>query len=81
MDVTSRQLVIGTLQPLVDQGSDVHIDLSRVTFADVAGVTALVSTAQRLPRGRRMVLERPPRQLRRIIELFWSDLKCIELVA
>jgi anti-anti-sigma factor len=80
LDVTTSELMASRLQPLITAGDDVRVDLSGLTFADVSGATVLATSAQQLPAGRRLVLERPPRQLRRIIDLFWSDLRCIEVV-
>ncbi|MGW0816021.1 STAS domain-containing protein [Streptomyces viridiviolaceus] len=62
------------------EGEDVyHLELSAVTFVDVAGADVLVSAAQRLPDGRRLVLDRPPPTLRRVLEMFWPDLSTIEV--
>ena len=80
LDMTTRDLMATSLRPLLAAGDDVHLDLSRLIFVDVSGATVLATSAQRLPAGRRLVLERPPRQLRRIIDLFWPELRCIEVV-
>ncbi|MFK8907145.1 STAS domain-containing protein [Streptomyces sp. YS-3] len=70
------------LRQLAERRTDVlHVDLSQVKFVDVAGVTDLAVTAQRLPEGQRMVLHRPPSQLPRILELFWPGLDAIEVAA
>ncbi len=58
-----------------------HLELSAVTFVDVAGVSALAVTAQGLPKGRRIVLEEPPAALRRVLDMFWPDLPTLEVVA
>jgi anti-anti-sigma regulatory factor len=81
LDMTTCDLLANSLAPLLATGGDVHVDLSRLTFADVSGATVLITSAMRLPAGCRLVLERPPRQLRRIIDLFWSELRCIEVVS
>ncbi|UIX33276.1 STAS domain-containing protein [Streptomyces sp. GQFP] len=60
-----------------------HLEMSAVTFVDVAGVSALAMTAQDLPdlpAGRRIVVERPPATLRRLLEMFWPELSVIEVV-
>ncbi|WP_434099545.1 STAS domain-containing protein [Streptomyces sviceus] len=57
-----------------------HLELSAVTFVDVAGVSALAMTAQGLPQGRRIVLEEPPATLRRVLDLFWPDLLTVEVI-
>ncbi|MCX4767322.1 STAS domain-containing protein [Streptomyces sp. NBC_01275] len=56
-----------------------HLELSSVSFVDVAGASALAATAQELPRGRRIVLDRPPATLRRLLDMFWPDLTAIEV--
>lgn len=68
------------LAGLFQREGDVHMDLSEVSFVDVAGVTSLAGTAQRLPRGRRIVIHHPPASLSRVLELFWPDLVAIEVV-
>nr|WP_203722380.1 hypothetical protein [Streptomyces coelicoflavus] len=55
-----------------------YVELSGVRFVDVAGVTALAVTAINLPDGR-MVVERPPPQLPRLLDLFWPSLRRIEV--
>ncbi|MFG2803787.1 STAS domain-containing protein [Streptomyces pseudovenezuelae] len=57
-----------------------YVELSDVAFVDVAGVTALAVTAMNLPEGR-VVVERPPPQLPRVLELFWPGLDRIEVAA
>jgi anti-anti-sigma regulatory factor len=68
------------LHGIVRDGEGVcHLELSAVTFVDVAGAGVLVAAARRLPGDRRMVLHRPPPALRRTLELFWPDLPAIEV--
>ncbi|MEU7719553.1 STAS domain-containing protein [Streptomyces tibetensis] len=82
ISMNTRTVWQQALQQLVERGTDVyHVDLSRVRFVDVAGVTDLAVTAQRLPEGQRIVLHRPPAQLPRILELFWPGLSVIEVAA
>ena len=57
-----------------------HLELSAVTFVDVAGASALAVTAQGLPAERRIVVERPPTTLPRLLEMFWPELSVIEVV-
>lgn len=56
-----------------------HLELSAITFVDVAGVTDLAHTAQGLTAGRRIVLDRPPPEVRRVLEMFWPGLPTIEV--
>lgn len=58
-----------------------HLEMSAVTFIDVAGASALAVAAQKLSAGRRIVVEQPPAVLRRLLDMFWPDLSVIEVVA
>ncbi|MFF8726271.1 STAS domain-containing protein [Streptomyces sp. NPDC015171] len=58
-----------------------HLELSAVTFVDVAGVSALAVAALGLPEGRRVTVEQPPAALRRVLAMFWPDLPAVEVVA
>ncbi|NEC86497.1 STAS domain-containing protein [Streptomyces sp. SID12501] len=58
-----------------------HLEMSAVTFVDVAGASALAVAAQGLSPERRIVVERPPAALPRLLEMFWPDLSVIEVVA
>ncbi|MFE9763116.1 STAS domain-containing protein [Streptomyces sp. NPDC005808] len=57
------------------------LELSAITFVDVAGASELARTARGLNERRRLVLERPPPELPRILELFWPELRMIEVAA
>ncbi|WP_443060440.1 hypothetical protein [Streptomyces sp. NBC_00459] len=58
-----------------------HLEMSAVTFVDVAGASALAVAAQDLSVERRIVVERPPATLPRLLDMFWPDLPVIEVVA
>ncbi|WP_328498504.1 STAS domain-containing protein [Streptomyces sp. NBC_00414] len=58
-----------------------HLELSAVTFVDVAGVSALAVAAQGLPEGRRFMIEQPPAAVGRVLDMFWPDLPGVEVVA
>lgn len=77
--LTTRAAWEHALEGLVGGSGDVYLDLSCVTFVDVAGASAVAVAAQQLGIGRRMVLKAPPRPLRRALELFWADLSAIEV--
>ena len=51
---------------------------SEGAFIAVAGVTARAVTAMNLPHGR-VVVEHPPPQLPRVLEMFWPGLDRIEV--
>jgi anti-anti-sigma factor len=61
--------------------NELYVELSAVTFIDVAGASALAMTAQRLDADQRLYLDRPPFGLRRILDVFWPDLPTLEVVA
>ncbi|MEV6759599.1 STAS domain-containing protein [Streptomyces sp. NPDC051105] len=82
ISMNTRSVWQQALNQLVERRADVlHMDLSRVRFVDVAGVTDLAVTAQRLPEGQRIVLHGPPPQVPRILEHFWPDIVAIEVAA
>ncbi|CAM5238798.1 Anti-sigma factor antagonist OS=Streptomyces alboniger OX=132473 GN=CP975_25995 PE=4 SV=1 [Streptomyces alboniger] len=66
-------------QAVREDGDVYYLELSAVTFVDVAGVGALAAAAQELGDGRRMVLHQPPPALRRVLDMFWPDLSSIEV--
>ncbi|MFF9061251.1 STAS domain-containing protein [Streptomyces sp. NPDC014882] len=69
----------GALADLARRHADVsYVELSRVGFVDVAGVSALAVTAMNLPGGR-VVVECPPPQLPRVLALFWPSMHGIEV--
>ncbi|WP_044381365.1 STAS domain-containing protein [Streptomyces cyaneogriseus] len=78
--LSTRGIWEDALEQAVLEGEDVYyLELSGVTFADVAGVGALVAAAQRLPAGARFVLHRPPHVVPRVLELFWPGQPAIEV--
>jgi anti-anti-sigma regulatory factor len=81
VSLLTRQAWEQTLSHLARSDEETcHLELSAVTFVDVAGVSALAMTAQGLPQGRRIVLEEPPATLRRVLDLFWPDLLTVEVM-
>ncbi|MGI5484386.1 STAS domain-containing protein [Streptomyces lavendofoliae] len=68
------------LGDLLDREGDILMDMSGITFVDVAGASSLARTAQCLPDGRRIVVRKPPASLTRVLELFWPELVAIEVV-
>ncbi|GHH93774.1 hypothetical protein GCM10017779_42310 [Streptomyces capillispiralis] len=68
------------LEQAVRGGESVYyLELSEVTFVDVAGAGALVAAAERLEDGRRFVVRRPPPALSRVLEMFWPHQPAIEV--
>ncbi|MEU9189406.1 STAS domain-containing protein [Streptomyces sp. NPDC048484] len=82
VSLTTRPAWERALGSLAQQDVEVcHLELSAVTFVDVAGVSALAVAAQGLPEGRRIMLEQPPAALGRVLEMFWPGLRGVEVVS
>ncbi|MGW0609945.1 STAS domain-containing protein [Streptomyces sp. NPDC002788] len=78
--LTTRAIWEGVLAEAVREGEDVYyLELSDVTFVDVAGAGALAAAAGQLRGGRRFVVRRPPAALRRTLDLLWPDQEGIEV--
>ncbi|WP_375165619.1 STAS domain-containing protein [Streptomyces sp.] len=78
--LATRTIWERVLEQAVREGEGVYyLELSEVTFVDVAGADALAAAAERLGDGRRFVVRRPPPALRRVLEMFWPDLPTIEV--
>ncbi|MFJ9737720.1 STAS domain-containing protein [Streptomyces sp. NPDC101166] len=79
ISVATRPSWEGALAELARRHTDVsYVELSGVGFVDVAGVSALARTAMSLPVGR-VVVESPPPQVPRVLNLFWPSLGGIEV--
>lgn len=75
LDAASAPEVHRALSELVGQaGTDVELDLARLTFIDSVGLGALLKAAQQLDRqGRRLVVRHAHEAVRRTIELTGLD--------
>lgn len=77
VDLCTRARWASALDQAAEQAAgrdfDVHIDLSALTFTDATGVALLVAATERVSRGRRIVVHRPPRGWLLIFELFWPE--------
>jgi len=73
IDLSARDDWDAFLASLVVTRSDVYLDLSGLEFIDTNGTAALVRTADRLGADRRLVLNRPPSTLVRLLHLFWPE--------
>ena len=78
-DLFTSDALRRALAATVPQGADIHLDLSRLAFIDIAVARVLAGAAARLNPGRRMVLHEPPPALRRAIGLCWPDLDALEM--
>jgi anti-anti-sigma regulatory factor len=63
------------LADAITGNGDLHIDVSRLEFADVTGIRALVRIAENSNHGRRLVLRGLPARIRTVFAVVgWSDL-------
>ena len=70
VDLTNGDAFEVTIGRMVDTGSDLALDLSRLTFIDAAGLRTLARAADRMDRqGRLLQLDRPSPHLRRLLTL------------
>ncbi|WP_371573128.1 STAS domain-containing protein [Streptomyces sp. NBC_01314] len=79
INVFTRSFWEQGLEDLASVHTDVSfVELSDLRFIDVGGAAALAITAQQLVGGR-IVVDRPPPELERILHLFWPGLATIEV--
>ncbi|MDQ0933228.1 STAS domain-containing protein [Streptomyces turgidiscabies] len=79
INVITRSSWEQALEDLASAHTDVSfVELSGLMFIDVGGAAALAVTAQRLDAGR-IVVDRPPPELERILDMFWPGISMIEV--
>ncbi|MDX3642870.1 STAS domain-containing protein [Streptomyces sp. MB09-02B] len=79
INVITRSFWEHALEELADAHTDISfVELSDLMSIDVGGAAALAVTAQRLHTGR-IVVDRPPPELERILDMFWPGLSMIEV--
>ncbi|MEX2274570.1 MAG: STAS domain-containing protein [Actinomycetota bacterium] len=69
LDLATASHVLERLQPLTDEGGDIVVDLSELTFMDATGLQALATVARSLRGLGQLVLDRPSAQVRRLFTL------------
>ncbi|QDN54786.1 STAS domain-containing protein [Streptomyces sp. RLB3-17] len=71
IDLCSREVLAAALDEAVQFGSgDLHVDLTDVTFIDVAGIRMMTTVARTLSRdGRRLLLHATPPGARKVIHV------------
>ncbi|TMC83198.1 MAG: STAS domain-containing protein [Chloroflexi bacterium] len=80
IDISNIASVADSLLDGLEDGTDPHLDLSRVTFCDVSGIRALVSLALELAPNRRLLVHGLPPQLETVLEVTgWAHLPGLEL--
>ncbi|MFE7836960.1 STAS domain-containing protein [Streptomyces sp. NPDC057474] len=79
INVITRSSWEQALEDLASAHTDLSfVELSGLMSIDVGGAAALAVTAQQLGAGR-IVLDRPPPELERILDMFWPGLPTIEV--
>jgi anti-anti-sigma regulatory factor len=78
-DLYSCSALEQALAVRVAAGRDVQVDVTAVTFADVAVTRLLALTAARLGPGRKLVLYGAVTRVRRLVGLCWPGLPGLEV--
>jgi anti-anti-sigma factor len=80
IDCSNAGAVQALLPEFAVADHDLHVDLRRVDFIDVAGVRALVGAARTMNGGRRLVVHGGPSSLHVVLETTgWAELDQLRL--
>jgi hypothetical protein len=71
-DLTSRHELQQALAGLPPGAAEIHFELARLKFIDVAATWMLITRALQPPHPR-LILHHPPPSLQRLIPLLWPD--------
>jgi anti-anti-sigma regulatory factor len=75
IDAFNVDAFVRSLNSSLDGEGDLRVDLNLLEFSDLSGIKALVSTAEGIDGGRRLVLHGLPQELRTVMTLVgWTDL-------
>jgi anti-anti-sigma factor len=75
IDASNAHAVAHSLDTALTSNGDVHLDLSQLLFCDISGIRAIVSAAETVTDGRRLLLHGLPSQLESVMKLVgWGDL-------
>jgi anti-anti-sigma factor len=81
IDASNLDAVTDSLAGALAGTRDLHVDLSGVSFCDLAGMRAILRTAQMLGAGQRLVLQDVPRILERAMEIIgWAEMPNLMIV-
>ncbi len=82
IDAGNAHLVERALLEHAPGGGSLHVDLTELSFCDVAGIRALVSCAQTPEGNRRLILHGVPAQIERVMNVMgWAELPGLEFCA
>jgi anti-anti-sigma factor len=73
VDQSNIAILAAALDAVAGGGEDLHLDLTRLEFIDVAGLRLLTETAKRMPSGQYLILDGAAPYLRRILALVGWD--------
>jgi hypothetical protein len=71
-DLSSRHELQQALAGLPPGAAEIHLELARLKFIDVAATWMLIARAVQPPHPR-LILHHPPPSLQRLIPLLWPD--------
>ncbi len=69
LDASNAEQLVEALEPEVDVGGDLTLDLAGLAFMDSIGIRVLLRTAQRLEGKGKLVLLSPGQLVRRTLDL------------
>jgi len=69
IDASNSHAVRSSIAAAIQNGLDLHVDVTQLLFCDISGIRALVSVAEALPVGRRLLLHGMPPQLETAIRV------------
>jgi anti-anti-sigma factor len=73
LDMATADQLCTELEPALQDGLDIRLDASQLTFIDSSGIHTLAKLCNRCANGGRIVLERPTRQVAKVLELVCAD--------
>ena len=73
VDMDTARQMIQQLEPAVQVGRDVWVDVSGLTFLDSAGVHALIDLGYLCGNGGRIIIEGPTGQVEKLFRLIGAD--------
>ncbi|HZA61119.1 MAG TPA: STAS domain-containing protein [Actinomycetota bacterium] len=73
LDIAGEGDFTKALQPEIERGGDVTLDLGGLTFIDSSGVRAIIVAADRINGNGRIVLRSPGNAVQRVLDLMRLD--------
>jgi anti-anti-sigma factor len=73
VDISNAPDLAASISSCMREAQDIHIDLSDLEFIDGAGVRVLIQAANRLSKGRRIVLWSAPGFFKRLLDVLKVD--------